>query len=192
MHCVCHRTEPNKSRLFFRSRMASYHLGVGSIPFLKSWQSIIWKRVFSVNKEDDFFPLYFSFYMKRSIWHLAIVSLLFGSSSFSLSLSLLLKQWETQGKRGIQYQPIDPRPSRQRKNLGSGAAQFQLDTAIDRILYQPLPWQLAEQGQSPAVYLHLSTLSQLLLQVLEQWNKWMKMICRPVYHTCTVIFYVAM
>lgn len=44
----------------------------------------------------------------------------------------------------------------QRKNLGSGAAQFRLDSAIDRMLYQPFPWQLAEQGQSPAVYLHLS------------------------------------
>ncbi len=45
----------------------------------------------------------------------------------------------------------------QRKNVGSGAAQFRLDSAIDRLLYQPLPWQLTEQGQSPGVYLHLSS-----------------------------------
>lgn len=44
----------------------------------------------------------------------------------------------------------------QRKKVGSGAAQFRLDSAIDRMLYQPLPWQLTEQGQSPGVYLHLS------------------------------------
>lgn len=78
---VCRRREQDKSGLFFKSRMASYHLGVESMPFLQRWQSIFWKWGFSVNEEDDFFPLYFSFYMKRSIWHLAIVSLLFGSSS---------------------------------------------------------------------------------------------------------------
>lgn len=73
----------------------------------------------------------------------------------------------------------------QRKNLGSGAAQFRLDSAIDRMLYQPFPWQLAEQGQSPAVYLHLSSTPCHLVLVpasscwlkCHPWKWWALFIC---------------
>lgn len=49
-------------------------------------------------------------------------------------------------------QPIDRRPSLQKKRRfrgwGGGGG---LDTPIDTLLYQPFPWQRAEQGQRVAM-----------------------------------------
>lgn len=74
----------------------------------------------------------------------------FNFPSLSLSLPLLWRPWETQGKRGIQYQVlIHTHHHTEGKNVGSGAAQFRLDSAIDRMLYQPLPWQLTRARTEP-------------------------------------------
>lgn len=87
---------------------------------------------------------------------------LFLPSSFSFSFSLTIITTIMEAMRDARQKRhtisgIDPHPSpHRRKNVGSGAAQFRLDSAIDRMLYQPLPWQLTEQGQSPGIYLHLS------------------------------------
>lgn len=101
----------------------------------------------------------FAFVMKwiQLSFYYCFLLLPFLFPSPSLSLPLLWRPWETQGKRGIQYQVlIHTHHHTEGKNVGSGAAQFRLDSAIDGMLYQPLPWQLSEQGQSRGIYLHLS------------------------------------
>lgn len=88
---------------------------------------------------------------------------LFQAASFSFCFPLTIITTIMEAMRDARQKRhtisgIDPHPSPHReKNVGSGAAQFRLDSAIDRMLYQPLPWQLTEQGQSPCVYLHLSS-----------------------------------
>lgn len=58
-------------------------------------------------------------------------------------------------RKSIQYRDIDPRPSLQKKSRFRRLHNSD-DTAIDKILYQPFPWKLAEQGQRlPCIYLHL-------------------------------------
>lgn len=56
-------------------------------------------------------------------------------------------------RKAYNIQAIDPRPSLQKKSQfrgwGNGGG---LDTAIDNLLYQPFPWQPAEQGQRAAMH----------------------------------------
>lgn len=56
-------------------------------------------------------------------------------------------------RKAYNIQAIDPRPSLQKKSRfrgwGKGGG---LDTAIDNLLYQPFPWQPAEQGQKAAMH----------------------------------------
>lgn len=71
---------------------------------------------------------------------------------------------EDEWRKAYNIQAIDPRPSLQEKKKsvregvvgvgggGGGGNGGELDTAIDNLLYQPFPWQPAEQGQRAAMY----------------------------------------
>lgn len=66
---------------------------------------------------------------------------------------------EDEWRKAYNIQAIDPRPSLQKKKSVQGVVGVgcwgnggELDTAIDNLLYQPFPWQPAEQGQRAAMY----------------------------------------
>lgn len=74
---------------------------------------------------------------------------------FTIPFFLSLFCWNggRMARKAYNIQAIDPRPSLQKKSRfrgwGNGGG---LDTAIDNLLYQPFPWQPAEQGHRVAMH----------------------------------------
>lgn len=67
----------------------------------------------------------------------------------------LLLLWRTEGEKAYNI-GILIHAHHCRKKVGSGGYTIQTGHPIDKILYQPFPWKLAEQGQRlPCIYLHL-------------------------------------
>lgn len=101
---------------------------------------IIIQKCFSLLHSISSIPvLFFSFFLNHKNSPKNTISYIF-QLFFSLSFLLL---WRTEGEKSIQYRAIDPPITAEKKSV-QGATQFRLDTAIDNILYQPFPWQLAE------------------------------------------------
>lgn len=140
----------------FRAGESEFCVGRTQCSLWQFWSAVQWLWITQAKCHDGSLLFFKSVPFKPFSLHLlsAVFLPLYLASSFnfpSLSLSLpLWRPWETQGKRGIQYQVlIHTHHHTEEKNVGSWAAQFRLDSAIDRMLYQPLPWQLTRARTEP-------------------------------------------
>lgn len=86
------------------------------------------------------------------IFHVKYCRLHFYNFSLYLSLSFAIMEDEWREKHTIYRLLIHAHHCRKKSQFRGWGNGGGLDTAIDNLLYQPFPWQPAEQGQRAAMH----------------------------------------